>query len=1076
MLLRGQLIAESPIYRGNARKTLFTRDGDGTHRLVSLPGEIAGTAQSLMDAFIGQSHNGKNRGLLNEAWERLYNVPIPSGLIQQVDCKLQARSYQREAFFDLRMGIKLNEDRWAAEANANYKMETVFRNSVFDFVLSVKDAAIAEDENKARLFYLLQEMKEGRFWFGAGKSKGLGNLRLEIDLPFSEPAKAPPLRRGINHLRLDLVFDATNPVFVGWNWGKIDPEAAAFVALEGRQLIGALKSLPDPIRDRLDMALGGPLFDPDDWKKKFAEYLPRAIAIWLKERSSGERTAWTLPSSELAKLSKGKHALAPKLLSKIEPLSQQSFSTRDEAEAAIKEALGKKANMANRLTSVLEERREDRQQFDKKAWQQIADALGMPQVPPEDVVAHIGDEAMVSKSLEPLCAAAIGPFYRQIDQQIKLIQSDSWVDVEIKNREEHALIKKMLLEGKILESQWQRPDLAPEGVSPIAWREFLDAHSKVQYRHMLNESNLRKSITNDNNLIEFLEAYRDQTRQELSQTHHIDFRAGGPFNREISRAYGKPYDNMFMRMLTWAPSSSDAGTWEIYIPGSTLKGAFRKRASQILKTLMGESAKTDRMIDLLFGTQGQRGKVFFSDAYLTDPIDADKEWCSMDGIRIDPKTARPIEAAKHNYLFAYGDRLKFHFRMDIQDIREGDLEIVSLLWHLVRDFQGGDIPIGGEKTNGFGWVHATVNQVSYLTSDPDTITERLFGKRPLARHGVWHEIKIEGPQAAEALKPLQTFSKPQSDPGKAVPPPFAQAGFISHRSFGGRCGLLQVEVETLSPLSIQESGAPSRTKRIDDAPINGWDFFSFSPPDPLHRGPNRVYALPSRSIKGAIRLIYAAASDSRINSPDISRLNPADSLFGWVGKGPNNALAGRVSFSFGAFDRPKLNWFEAPYPYGDWQYTGTAWQKIKDESAKKLVVNHSWRIFPHTPLAPVVKRLEEFDPKSPSASYFRAVMPGCKARFTIRFWNLLDDELQRLLWCVALEPGLAHKMGNHRYLGFGSLRMKIESTSFLIKWSDRYAGASEADWQAPLIVDDWINPKVISNHSALRKALNADCL
>jgi hypothetical protein len=85
MLLRGQLIAESPIYRGNAKKTLFTRDGDGTHRLVSLPGEIAGTAQSLMDAFIGQSGNGKNRGLLNEAWERLYAVPMPPGLIQQVN-------------------------------------------------------------------------------------------------------------------------------------------------------------------------------------------------------------------------------------------------------------------------------------------------------------------------------------------------------------------------------------------------------------------------------------------------------------------------------------------------------------------------------------------------------------------------------------------------------------------------------------------------------------------------------------------------------------------------------------------------------------------------------------------------------------------------------------------------------------------------------------------------------------------------------------------------------------------------------------------------------------------------------
>ena len=65
MYLQGELIAESPVYRGNARKTLFTRDGDGKQRLVSLAGEISGTAQSLMDAFIGSSKNRRNTGLFD---------------------------------------------------------------------------------------------------------------------------------------------------------------------------------------------------------------------------------------------------------------------------------------------------------------------------------------------------------------------------------------------------------------------------------------------------------------------------------------------------------------------------------------------------------------------------------------------------------------------------------------------------------------------------------------------------------------------------------------------------------------------------------------------------------------------------------------------------------------------------------------------------------------------------------------------------------------------------------------------------------------------------------------------------
>ena len=117
MLLRGQLIAETPIYRGNARKTLFTRDGDGTQRLVSLAGQIAGSAQALMDAFSGQSRDGRNIGLLNKLWLRLYGQPLPEGLLTRVECQLQDGSYPREHFFDLRMGLKLDEDRWASEAN-----------------------------------------------------------------------------------------------------------------------------------------------------------------------------------------------------------------------------------------------------------------------------------------------------------------------------------------------------------------------------------------------------------------------------------------------------------------------------------------------------------------------------------------------------------------------------------------------------------------------------------------------------------------------------------------------------------------------------------------------------------------------------------------------------------------------------------------------------------------------------------------------------------------------------------------------------------------------------------------------
>ena len=119
--------------------------------------------------------------------------------------------------------------------------------------------------------------------------------------------------------------------------------------------------------------------------------------------------------------------------------------------------------------------------------------------------------------------------------------------------------------------------------------------------------------------------------------------------------------------------------------------------------------------------------------------------------------------------------------------------------------------------------------------------------------------------------------------------------------------------------------------------------------------------------------------------------------------------------------------------------------------------------------------MDDFQPDTAQANYFRAILPGAQARFDIRFWNLEEQELQRLIWCLVLEPELAHKMGQNRYLGFGSLRLRLLPDSFLIDWAKRYASGGEADqeWRLPLQVDQWINPKVIEHYAELCKALNA---
>ncbi len=1073
MNIKGKLHAETPIYRGNARKTLFTRDGDGKRRLVSLAGEISGTAQALMDAFIGTSRNGKNIGLINQLWKRLYGVPMPDNLIKSVDCELAKESYTSDGFFDLRMGIKLDEDRWAAEANANYKMETLPRNAAFDFRMSVNDKLLSEGDNDARLYYVLKELTAGRFWFGAGKSKGLGRVRLDIHAPLPAPDQAPALNPRANHLRINLGFDAENPVLVGWNWGKIDPLAPSFAAIEAKLLIGNMRAIPEEVRERLEMALGGPILNPEDWKEKFTALLPRLIAVWLQEKSVAAADVWVLPQTAVNSLGKGKHALDKKLINKLGPLVDQPFASPEATGEVIEKAFGKKAKMAKRVLKLLQQEERESAGLNQDAWKKLVQGLGFRDDMAEEIEKVIQDESALEKALAPACVAVQRDLFQQVDHQIRMLQSDVWVDQEIEMRREHLNIKKMLMSGEIGEQQWSRSDAPPEGVGAPAWREFLKAHEKVSFRHMTFPDNLKKSIVNDENHIAFLTAYRNKARQTLSLPEHIDFRAGGPNNRDISQKYGKPYDTVFMRMLTFRPAEKTPFAWEAYIPGSTIKGAFRKRASQLLKTFQGESADTRETLDRLFGTQGRRGLVFFSDAYLANPADPRRSWCSMDGIKMNPRTGQPIETSKRDYLFAYGGKLVFQFRMDIQDIAEKDLATVSFLYQLIQDFRLGDIPLGGNKTSGCGWVRADVEQLEWLSAgDAAPIHKKLFGDRPPAADGVWQALVLNGGEAGDALHPLSSMTSDRNL--ESMDPPDAGAGFISHKAFGGYCGKLFVEAEVLTPLAIRESGQPSHTATMDGETVNGFDFFSFSPSRAADRDAERIYALPAQSIKGAVRQLYTIAADVREKSPDISRLNAADRLFGWVGDGPNQALMGRLSFEFALFDNPQLGWFAVPYPYGEWQYAQNAWKKTAGASAAHAMIAKTWRMFPHAPLAPIVKQTDAFAPDAVQAQYFRAVLPGSRARFGIRFWNLLEDELKRLLWCVGVEDGMAHKMGNHRYLGLGSVRFRMLPESFRIDWARRYArDARPEDWQTPLKIDLSKPDKFILHYAALKQVLNA---
>ncbi|MDW7681949.1 MAG: hypothetical protein SCK70_15410, partial [bacterium] len=209
-------------------------------------------------------------------------------------------------------------------------------------------------------------------------------------------------------------------------------------------------------------------------------------------------------------------------------------------------------------------------------------------------------------------------------------------------------------------------------------------------------------------------------------------------------------------------------------------------------------------------------------------------------------------------------------------------------------------------------------------------------------------------------------------------------------------------------------------------------------------------------------------------SANLGQLNRTDSLFGWIGSGQNQALTSRVSFNFARFEQPQLSWLKVPYPYGNWQFIDDQWQQIDKAQVEIKNIKQNWRYFPHVPLAPTVEDIAEFKPDTVKANYMRSILPGAKFRFSIRFWNLLKEELQRLIWCIVLEDNLAHKIGRARYLGMGSLKLRLTESSYLIDWEKRYTGQPEQKWHQPINVADWIEPQVISNHDLLREALNAD--
>lgn len=645
---------------------------------------------------------------------------------------------------------------------------------------------------------------------------------------------------------------------------------------------------------------------------------------------------------------------------------------------------------------------------------------------------------------------------------------DAWIDDLRKETEEHKNIMDNVLAGHA--KNWSDVEKMPGGI------KFKNNHLRSGQPMSLDQlkRNFTKAVRNDETLMDFLKGHRGKVHKEIDREPHLDFREE---KGEIIR--GKPYDQLFYRALT---RDQHKTCWELCIPGNTIKGAFRTKAQQILRTLhngQGCKEKTsshegkycdDRYCPVcsLFGRQGMTAEVFCSDAYLAaDDKLPDDEQYSYDQITVDPKTGQSIENSKLNFLFAYGQKFSFKCSLVLKDLDPRYLEQFSFLIRLLKEFENGTIPFGGKKTSGFGYIRGKIDKMEFLCP-PGSSMENQLKKWKVKKTGfeqLWHHYELDGGKIWKNNKFTsdiqKAFSKLIGEINTPEKPFKTKAGYISHRQYSKLCGSLICELEALTPIHIRESGEPS----FQGEEVFGYDFFSISPPKNSKKQPidNREYAVPPSTLKGETRKIYNLISKNPCSGcKHINKLCDTCRLFGWVGTGNNKeqALMGRINFSLARpVDNIKFEWFGVEFGY-------------KGEKSSSI---SGVRIFPHTNnISKSISRYGTSDMPvdvEKNRTLNRFAKTGSKFRFQVDFTNLEKEELKKLIWALELEDGLAHKIGKSKALYFGSCKIRI-TEAYLIDWAKRFSSLDDLG-QVSLDLDAYRPDKSdLANYDDLKKALS----
>ena len=216
-----------------------------------------------------------------------------------------------------------------------------------------------------------------------------------------------------------------------------------------------------------------------------------------------------------------------------------------------------------------------------------------------------------------------------------------------------------------------------------------------------------------------------------------------------------------------------------------------------------------------------------------------------------------------------------------------------------------------------------------------------------------------------------------------------------HHTFSGLSGRLWCELEALTPLLIGDGRAPN---------------IQFV----RHTHNGQPY-IPSTSLKGAIRSLAEVVgngtvpfsvsvqsrhqpTNARQDRGGVSRLDPITRTFGYLHKDDSNVFTGLIRFSDAEF-------IASPQPPNNWQQNRirivvgrpeSSHQAFYPSKNKRKFYHH------HQGIAQLVEAPDDV-PQGSQTPEVTPAPPGTSFHFTVDFTNLRDDELNLLLYCLALE-------------------------------------------------------------------------